>query len=612
MDALTTAVGAAVTVATAAAAHAIYRAHRRRAEIEAGLLPTDVPLADGHLLDEDEVRTRAARELLDTHDRQQPDASAPAEPHPERTVVFTFYAPAPAAPEGQARWHPLLQLTELAGRTTELVLVLHAPAQYEELLALEDEFRRRDVGLLMWPLEETDFDDFEQVYAALHNLAEEFELDTTVRDHLVHASAGTPVAQACLVLMAQQKRIPAQLVWTWPPWTKAETHRVRSADLGPAVQLPLSEAQDARLRISPHEEDVDPLLRSRSPRMAEVLSQVEDWAQLPVPLTFLGETGTGKTAVATLAHKIKVRQLGLRGALVARNCMELRGDLARSTLFGHVRGAFTGAVSDQSGWFMEADGGTLFLDEFALMSLDNQGLLLTVLEDGRVTPVGGKTRTSAFHLIVATNRDIAAEVVAGRIREDVMARLGPGVIRLLPLRERTEDIGPTLTLALRKASAIMTRQITILPEASSHYLAYAESAEARWPTNFRELFGSVLEMAVQAKRGVITGAHVEAQIGVLRRRWAAHAGTGGGPVALSALDEVLPPRLRRIDRLEKVMLVDMIHVCQSAPTVSAAGRILYDATTQDLSRPNAAGDRLRKSLQKYGLSFDEIKAGRVE
>lgn len=592
MDPLSTAVGAAAALAASSAVRALARVHRLRVQ--------------RHDSEQYETRTRASRTLLDDFD-PRPAYTPEASPEPQRTVILTFLAPAPAAPPGHQPWHPILHLAQLEGRRADELVLLHTPSQLDEAERLRDELTRaHGTDVALHPLAITDPNDFDQIYDALRHLAQEYEFDTTVDDYLVHASAGSSVAQACLVLMAQRQQLPAQLLWTWPPWESATPHRIRGADLA------RDDAERESIRIEANEVDIDPLLRSRNPGMQEMLGKVQLRARLNIPLTFLGETGTGKSALGKLAHTIKLEHLGRSGPLVQRNCSTVREDLAPSILFGHKRGAFTGAVADQLGWFLEAHGGTLFLDEFALLSWDVQGMLLSALEDHHVTPVGApKPVATDIHLVVATNRDVEEEVLAGRIRDDLWARLGPAVFRLPPLRERTEDIEPTLPLALRQASARIGRHVTMLPEAWSTFVAFATSSEARWVGNFREYFGSVLAMAMDVQAtGVITLREVQGEIAVLRKRW-----SRGGLATMpshAAVNALLPPRLQRIDLFDKVSLVQMIRACEASATLADAGRILFDVTSRDLKRPAAAGDRLRKALKAHALTFEQIKAGRIE
>jgi transcriptional regulator with GAF, ATPase, and Fis domain len=183
----------------------------------------------------------------------------------------------------------------------------------------------------------------------------------------------------------------------------------------------------------------------RGPKMRAVLEQLDRVMDAGVNLLVLGESGTGKELVARALHVNGPRK---RGAFVGLNCAALPETLLESELFGHARGAFTGADRDRKGLLLEADGGTLFLDEIGEMPLSTQAKLLRVLQEREVRPLGSpKTQPFDVRLVCATHRDLEAEVAAGRFREDLYYRVAVVVVRLPALRERLEDL-PELVKAL--------------------------------------------------------------------------------------------------------------------------------------------------------------------
>ncbi len=183
----------------------------------------------------------------------------------------------------------------------------------------------------------------------------------------------------------------------------------------------------------------------RGPKMRAVLEQLDRVMDAGVNLLVLGESGTGKELVARALHVNGPRK---SGAFVGLNCAALPETLLESELFGHARGAFTGADRDRKGLLLEADGGTLFLDEIGEMPLPTQAKLLRVLQEREVRPLGStKTQPFDVRLVCATHRDLEAEVAAGRFREDLYYRVAVVVVRLPPLRERLEDL-PELVKAL--------------------------------------------------------------------------------------------------------------------------------------------------------------------
>ena len=232
-----------------------------------------------------------------------------------------------------------------------------------------------------------------------------------------------------------------------------------------------------------------------SPPLTKVLSLVETVAPMPSTVLILGETGTGKELVARAIHDRSPRR---DHPLVKVNCSAISAGLVESELFGHVRGAFTGAVDERIGRFEVADGGTIFLDEIGELPLDTQVKLLRVLQEREIEPVGSaRARKVDVRVIAATNRDLEHDVAAGRFRADLYFRLNVFPIEMPPLRERKDDV-PILAyyFADRLAREFGKRIERIAPEAVERLLAYP------WPGNVREL-SNVIERAVVLARGPV-------------------------------------------------------------------------------------------------------------
>lgn len=229
-----------------------------------------------------------------------------------------------------------------------------------------------------------------------------------------------------------------------------------------------------------------------SPALVKVLQQIAVVAATEASVLILGESGTGKELVARDIHEHSARK---DRSLVKVNCASIPKELFESEFFGHVRGAFTGAVKDRVGRFELADGGTLFLDEIGEIPLDLQAKLLRVLQEGTFERVGEeRTRKVDIRLVAATNRDLLAEAKAGRFRLDLYYRLSVFPIELPPLRERREDI-PALTAHFLSQSA--KRMLVPVPKLTR---AHARELMAYdWPGNVREL-QNVVERAVILSR----------------------------------------------------------------------------------------------------------------
>jgi len=220
----------------------------------------------------------------------------------------------------------------------------------------------------------------------------------------------------------------------------------------------------------------------------------------PPPILVTGETGTGKDLVARFVHHYSKRA---RGPLVSCNCSGLRGELAESRFFGHVKGAFTGAVNDARGYFRAADKGVLFLDEIANLPYETQGVLLRVLQEHRVQALGDTREVAVdIQLVVATNRQLEAEVAEGRFREDLFYRLNALRIELMPLRDpsRIADIKPLLAHHLAKEQRRLGKRTGgLTPQALRALLRFA------WPGNVRDVENICAALVVNTPAGAEIG-----------------------------------------------------------------------------------------------------------
>ena len=234
-------------------------------------------------------------------------------------------------------------------------------------------------------------------------------------------------------------------------------------------------------------------LLSRSPAMQAVFQIIQNAAETEATVLVRGESGSGKELVAKAIPDLSPRR---NAPFLAINCAALSSSLLDSELFGHVRGAFTGAVKDHSGLFQRAHGGTLFLDEVAELPLELQAKLLRVIQERNYIPVGGDRSIDVdVRIVAATHRSLREEVKMGRFREDLMYRLRVVPIFIPPLRERREDISLLIWHFIQQHNAANFRQIEkIDPQAMRTLLDYA------WPGNIRELH-NVVEYAFAVGRG---------------------------------------------------------------------------------------------------------------
>jgi DNA-binding NtrC family response regulator len=247
-------------------------------------------------------------------------------------------------------------------------------------------------------------------------------------------------------------------------------------------------------------------------RVAETLAVVADSS---VPVLIMGESGTGKEVVAQLLHRWSGRSVG---PMVAANCAGLPESLIESELFGHTKGAFTGATESRQGLFRAAHGGTLFLDEIGELPLHLQPKLLRAIETGQITPVGSETPiTVDTRLIAATNRDLREAVEAGQFRDDLYYRINVVELVVPPLGQRREDILP---LARRFGSEFAGAPIRFSPQAVNCLLAHA------WPGNVRELRNAIQRACLLSRGDVIMPEHLPPRLAGLAEHTPSDADEG--------------------------------------------------------------------------------------
>jgi len=531
-------------------------------------------------------------------------------------VVIGFLGTVLDAAEGPGRWErwrPTVALGMFEDLLVSRVELLLDERRYTKLagrirtdlaqVSPDTELRLHDTFL-------ADPWDFEQVFAALHEFARNYPFDSEREDYLVHISTGTHVAQICWFLLTEARFFPARLLQTSPP----PKQRVGDPGKFTIIDLDLARYDRIAQRFARDRGDTASFLKSgiatRSPTFNRMIEQIERVAvRSKSPMLLLGPTGAGKSMLARNLFELKQSRHSLKGRFVEVNCATLRGDGAGSALFGHVRGAFTGAQGERAGLLKSADGGLLFLDEIGELGLDEQAMLLRAIEDKRFPPLGGDREVSSdFQLLAGTNRDLAEAVAQGRFREDLYARLNLWTFYLPGLKERSEDIEPNLDFELERYARLHSERVTFNREARQRYLRFAMSVDATWPGNFRDLGASVTRMATLAPQGRITVEVVDEETTRLGRIWG-HTRRGGNDADSEQLLEKLlgEDGAADLDRFDRVQLVEVLRVCAGSRSASEAGRILFQASREKRSSTNDA-DRLRKYLKRFELEFAQVRA----
>jgi len=448
--------------------------------------------------------------------------------------------------------------------------------------------------------------DFEEVYGALHDFARKYPFSPEEEDYLVHITTGTHVAQICLFLLTESRHLPGRLLQTSPlsKATKKPEGMFRIIDLDLSRYDAI--ASRAAVERSEGESFLKGGIETRNAAYNRLIEQIERVAIASrTPILLTGPTGAGKSQLARRIYELKKARHKLAGELVDVNCATIRGDSAMSALFGHTRGAFTGALEARQGLLRKANGGVLFLDEIGELGLDEQAMLLRAVEEKVFYPVGSdKEARSDFQLVAGTNRDLLDEVAAGRFREDLHARIHLWTFRLPGLAERPEDIEPNLDFELAACAERTGVSVTMSREARARFLGFATSREATWSGNFRDFSAAITRMAVLAHGGRVRVDGVEEEIERLLASWrkGPRKASNAGDSVVSVLGE---ERASDIDRFDRVQLADVLDVCKGARSLSDAGRILFAASRAKKTSVNDA-DRLRKYLARFELSWAEV------
>lgn len=451
--------------------------------------------------------------------------------------------------------------------------------------------------------------DFSEVYTNLRDFARAYSFDVEREDYLVNITTGTHVAQICWFLLTEARFIPARLLQLSPPRRGSPEPQVNMAGSHSIIDLDLSRYDAIATRFAAERDEAMSFLKSgiatRSPAFNQMIDQIEKVAiRSRAPVLLTGPTGAGKSQLAKRIYELKKAQRQVSGDFIEVNCATLRGDQAMSTLFGHVKGAFTGAQSERAGLMKSADKGVLFLDEIGELGLDEQAMCLRAIEEKRFLPVGAdRDTTSDFQLLAGTNRDLSGSVKEGRFREDLFARLNLWTFNLPALKDRKEDIEPNLEFELRRYGEREGQNVTFNKEARETYLRFATAPEAAWRANFRDLSASVTRMATLAPQGRINEETVRDEIARLSQLWSGSQPSNERDEILKAL--LGADQLEAIDLFDRAQLATVIAVCRRVNSLSAAGRELFAVSRLDKKSSNDA-DRLRKYLTRFGLTYDII------
>ena len=457
--------------------------------------------------------------------------------------------------------------------------------------------------------------DFEEVYGKFYDYAKSPCFHKERTNYYIHISTGSHVEQICLFLLAESRHLPAKLVQTSPK----EGHVRHSNDPKgtiSVIDLDLSRYDKLAKRFElERQDDLSFLKQGIDTRNAAFNKLIETIERVAVrsadPILLTGPTGAGKSQLARQIYLLRKQSGKVKGAFVAVNCATLGGDLAKSALFGHKRGSFSGAGADHNGYLKEADGGIVFLDEISELPLEAQAMLLKAIEEKTFRPLGAaRDESSNFQLICGTNRDLSLDVADHRFRADLLARINLWSFSLPGLADRREDIEPNLAYELNRYSEKSGKHISFSKEAREMFLAFALDPTNLWPGNFRDLNAMVVRMATLSDGGRITVDVVADEIARCPCSGAAHGTPADASSAVELAGLLGRDYAKRFDDFDLVQFAHVAAVCRSSGSAADAAKKLF-AVSRRAKKSNNDSDRLAKYLARFGLKFKDIQSSRA-
>lgn len=450
--------------------------------------------------------------------------------------------------------------------------------------------------------------DFADVYSWLLAFSQHYNFDTDNENYYLNITTGTHVNQICMFLLSEAQLFPARLVQVSPDFDALPEDK--SKGILRIIDLDLSKydalSQRFQQQAQAGTEFLKAGIQTRDLAFNQMIEEIEQVAISSRDTILLqGPTGAGKSQLARRIYELKATRKEITASFVPVNCATLVGDGAMSALFGHIKGAFTGAVNSRNGYLKQADKGVLFLDEIGELGLDEQAMLLHAIESKEFYPVGADNLVySDFQLIAGTNKDLQQEVKNGRFREDLLARIDIWSWQLPSLKQRMDDFEVNLDFELYQNARVLDRQLRFSLAAKERYIDFAKSPVATWAANFRDLNASVTRMATLSPSGRIEPNTVEREIERLQNRWQQQQDSSQELALERWLDN---DAIDDLDYFDKIQLQSVIQACQQYSTAAEASRALFDKSRLRKQTQNDS-HRLRMYLQKFGLTFKQIKS----
>lgn len=408
-----------------------------------------------------------------------------------RKILVTFVGLRDPYPNNDQHRGPIFSLL-LVQTFDELFLLCSSAALIERARDLEDELRTEGIGTKVHAIDMpiADVISYQEIWQRLTFMLDSIDRTTPAKGNNWYflLDSGTPQMKSCLFLAGRTGRYPVRLLQGIPPKYAQGAYKVRDiTDHTPSLPIRQVEEPVPKIRVVQKKLYEPGGIIATNRTMHDAIAKARKVGQYHEPVLILGETGTGKTIIARTIHAASPRR---DEPFVELNCAAIPDNLGASMLFGHERGAFTGADRTRAGAFRSSDKGTLFLDEIGDLPLEVQIKLLKAIEEKTFHPVGSdKPVRVDVRIIAATNQDLQAQIREKKFRRDLYERLRVVEIRLPPLRERMEDLDPLVDHTLATWNREYDERKYFSEEARERLRHYV------WPGNIRELINAIRSAA---------------------------------------------------------------------------------------------------------------------